>query len=230
VIGDINAVVLLSGGIDSSTLLHFVARKVGGKNVHALSFIYGQKHDREVEEAKWQAADAGVAEHRILKIPVFGEITAGGSVLTGTETSVPDLSEIAEKDLDQPPTYVPNRNMTLLSFAAAYAEAANIYEVYYGAQAQDSYGYWDCTKEFVDRINNVLALNHRNPVRIHAPFAGQSKSEVLKTGLEMGVNYRHTWTCYRGGAKPCMTCPSCRERKFAFEKLGIRDPLVAGDA
>jgi 7-cyano-7-deazaguanine synthase len=116
--------------------------------------------------------------------------------------------------------------MMLLSLAASYAETRFCTEVYYGAQAQDEYGYWDCTKEFLERINNVLSLNRRESIVIKAPFVGKSKGEVASIGSKCGVDFKHTWTCYRGGDKPCKSCPSCVERALAFSKAGLNDPLV----
>lgn len=211
------AVVLLSGGVDSTTLLHYVKKKLGVETVCALSVVYGQKHVREIEMAKWQARAVQAAEHRIVDISQFAGLVAGASALTDGDISVPDMADIAVGDRDQPMTYVPNRNMMMLSIAAAYAESRGAQAVYYGAQAQDEYGYWDCTIDFVSKINDVLALNRRNAVRVFAPFAGISKAEVVKTGIEMGIDYEHTWTCYRGGETPCGECPSCVERRKAFD-------------
>jgi len=140
---------------------------------------------------------------------------------------VPGLSELAESELDQPSTYVPNRNMTLLSLAAAYAESRGCDRVYYGAQAQDEYGYWDCTTEFVERINAVFALNRRDAVHIEAPFVGKSKAECVALGLELGVDFGHTWSCYRGAKVPCGECPTCVERATAFAASGVPDPLLS---
>lgn len=213
------AVILLSGGMDSAALLAYVSQRLDVKEIRALSFIYGQKHSRELECAAWQAEKAGAAEHRIIDISFYGALTQGGSALTDGSIDVPDLSDVPPDQRMQPPTYVPNRNMVFLSLATAFAEAQGIASVFYGAQAQDEYGYWDCSQDFVKRMNDVLALNRKGTVRIHAPFAGMSKADVLKIGLELGVDYDHTWTCYRGGDRPCETCPSCVERKRAFDEV-----------
>ena len=215
-----SAVVLLSGGMDSATLLHHVRQTLGVEDVHALSFIYGQKHDRELEMARWQAQAAGVEDHRVIDIGFFADLTRGGSALTDPEIDIPDLSDIAEADLDQPPTYVPHRNLMLLSLAASFAEAAGARDVFYGAQAQDEYGYWDCTAEFVERVNDVLRLNRKNAVTVHAPFVNMNKSAVARLGVQLGVDFDHTWSCYRGGAAPCDTCPSCVERTAALAGIG----------
>lgn len=219
------AVVLLSGGLDSTTLLHYVARRLGVREVHALSFLYGQKHRRELDAAAWQARAAGVKAHDVVDMGFFAALTPGASALTDAAVAVPRLADLPAEALSQPPTYVPNRNMMLLAVAAAYAEARGIRDVYYGAQTQDCYGYWDCTPEFVARLNAVLALNHRDAVTVHAPFAGLRKADELKLGLELGVDYAHTWTCYRGGDAPCGECPSCADRTAAFRELGLTDPL-----
>jgi len=212
------AVVLISGGMDSATLLHYVHKRLEVPEIHALSFLYGQKHDKELEMARWQTQSIS-ATHKEIDLSTLGEITAGGSALTDSTIPVPDLSELAQSQLQQPPTYVPNRNMIFLSLAAAYAESNDIQDVLYGAQAQDRYGYWDCTEDFVNHMNSTLALNRDRPVKIHAPFASMSKAEVLKIGLEIGVDYSHTWTCYRGGKEPCGTCPSCVERAAALREI-----------
>ena len=224
------AVVLLSGGLDSSTLLHYVVKRLGAGEVYALSFLYGQKHKREIEAAAWQAQAAGVKAHDIVDMGFFGALTPGLSALTDASVAVPRLADLDAATLTQPSTYVPNRNMMLLSVAAAYAEARTVRDVFYGAQTQDSYGYWDCTAEFVERINSLLSLNRQPPVVVHAPFVWMRKAEELKLGLELGVDYAHTWTCYRGAESPCGECPSCVERAGAFREAGIADPLVAANS
>ncbi|HOJ34026.1 MAG TPA: 7-cyano-7-deazaguanine synthase QueC [Candidatus Hydrogenedentes bacterium] len=218
------AVVLLSGGMDSSCLIHYVAKRLLRRPVYALSFFYRQRHRRELECAQYQANLVG-ASHQIVDIAFLGDLVKSGTSLVEQGTPVPDLTEVQVEDRDQPPTYVPNRNMILLSLAAAFAEAHGATEVYYGAQANDEYGYWDCTPAFLDAINRVLALNRRTPVRVCAPFVRMSKAESLRIGLELGVDYSHTWSCYRGGEVPCGTCPTCVERHNAFAAAGVPDPL-----
>jgi 7-cyano-7-deazaguanine synthase len=212
------AVVLLSGGLDSTTLLHYVKKVLGVDEIYALSLIYGQKHSREIEMAKWQADAVGVKEYRCVDIGFVGGLLQGGSALTNPEIEVPDLADLSEKQLEQPPTYVPNRNMIFLSLAAAWAESVGAKAVFYGAQAQDQYGYWDCTVDFVAKINDVLGLNRQTRVKIEAPFADKSKAELVRIGLGLGIDYDHTWSCYRGGDKPCGSCPTCVERIRAFEE------------
>jgi len=219
------AVVLLSGGADSSVLLHYVIFTLRCAPVSALTFDYGQRHVKELDCARRQAVSAGAAEHRIVDLSFLGLLLARGSALLTGGSPVPDLDDLADHERTQPPTYVPNRNMMLLAMAAAYAEAQGISEVFYGAQKQDEYGYWDCTHEFLMRINAVLGLNRKEPVTIHAPFVDRSKASIIRLGLELGVDFAHTWSCYRGGQEACGSCPTCVERLKAFAESGSPDPL-----
>lgn len=218
------AVVLVSGGMDSTTLLHYLKKSEGIDELHAISFLYGQKHARELKMARKQARRAGADIHKMIDISAFKGL-AGGSALTDEAKSVPKLSSLDTKQLRQPPTYVPNRNMVFLALGAAYAESAGIEELYYGAQLQDEYGYWDCTIDFIERVNHVFRLNRDKQVKILAPFVGMRKADVLRLGMELGVDYSNTWTCYKGDRKPCGTCPSCVERGRAFAEVGMADPV-----
>ena len=215
------AVVLLSGGIDSTTLLYYVKNRLMAKRIYALSFNYGQRHAREIDMARWQSSNAEVAEHKVIDMAFFGKMIRKSSVLTNKSVKVPNIEDLDEHQRKQPPTYVPNRNMVFISIAAAYAETIEAYDIFYGAQKQDEYGYWDCSKDFITKINQVFRLNRRKAVKIYAPFAGMRKSKVLKIGLELGVDYEHTWSCYRGERKPCGKCPSCVEKERAFKEGGI---------
>lgn len=226
------AVVLLSGGLDSAVLLHYVARRLRRSPLFALSFDYGQKHSCELAMARWQAAQvAAVVEHSVIDLGFYAPLLAGASTLLAGGAAVPDLQELSAADRHQPPTYVPNRNMVMLALAAAAAEARGCGEVYYGAQAQDEYGYWDCTPEFLARINALLALNRKRPVTILAPFVALRKADEVRRGHELGVDFAKTWSCYRGGERHCGTCPTCVERRTAFHEAGVLDPtLYAGNA
>lgn len=220
------AVVLLSGGMDSTVLAHHVVRELGHNPVHVLAFDYGQRHAQELDCAREQAGILNVDSFRIVDLGFVGEMVAAGTTLVHGGDEVPDLASLDDSQLSQPPTYVPNRNMLLLSLAAAYAEAQGIADVFYGAQAQDEYGYWDCATDFLERMNAVLALNRKDAVRIYAPFVTLSKTELVGRGEALGVDFAKTWSCYRGGEKPCETCPTCVERAKAFAESGIPDPLV----
>lgn len=219
------AVVLLSGGVDSTVLLWHVVRNLKHAPVRALSFHYGQRHARELDCARHQALAADVGEHVVIELDILGPMLKSGSALIAGGAEVPDLAALTGEELRQPPTYVPNRNMMLLSMAAAYAEANGLTQVFYGAQVQDEYGYWDCTVEFVERLNSVLGLNRARPVRVHAPFITWPKADTVRLGLELGVDFAQTWSCYRGGDTACGACPTCVERLNAFRAAGAMDPL-----
>ena len=225
---DSPAVVLLSGGMDSSVLLYHVKKELRRSPLRAVSYDYGQRHARELDAARWQAETLEVEEHRIIDITFVKELVREGTSLVEGGADVPDLDSLSPNQLSQPPTYVPNRNMILLSVAVAYAEAQGVRDVYYGAQAQDEYGYWDCTAEFLERFNGVLALNRAEAVCVHAPFVGLKKWELVVKGGVLGVDFGHTWSCYRGGDRPCGTCPTCVERAKAFSEAGVCDPLLGG--
>lgn len=220
------AVILLSGGMDSTVLAHHVARELVRDPIHVLAFDYGQRHSRELDCARYQAELLNVESFQLVDLSFVGEMVAAGTSLVHGGAEVPDLASLEESELSQPPTYVPNRNMLLLSLAAAYAEAQGVSDVFYGAQAHDEYGYWDCTADFLERINSVLSLNRDVPVIVHAPFVGTSKSELVAKGVALGVDFAQTWSCYRGGEHPCGTCPTCIERGKAFRESGVTDPLV----
>jgi len=219
------AVVLLSGGVDSTVLLHHVIQRLAHSRAHALSFDYAQRHAKELDCARWQARAAGAASHRVIDLSFLGELLQAGTSLVAGGADVPDLADLSATQLGQPPTYIPNRNMMLLAMGAAFAEANGVYDVFYGAQAQDEYGYWDCTTDFVARLNHTLALNRARPIIIHAPFAEMPKAETVALGVELGVDFAHTWSCYRGGAQACGTCPTCVERINAFKAAGVADPI-----
>jgi len=219
-------VILLSGGLDSTTLLHYLKKRLACHAIYALTFNYGQKHfTRELSCARWQIDHLGVREHLVIDISFFAGFIGKSSALTSPLNPVPDYASIKPRERVQPPTYVPNRNMILISLACAHAEALGAGFVFYAAQKQDLYGYWDCTEKFIAGMNRVLKLNRRKPVVLHAPFTGFKKGKVLKIGLGLGVNYDHTWSCYRGQTKACGECPSCVERLAAFKANKIKDPL-----
>lgn len=219
-------VILLSGGLDSTTLLNHLKHNLKCESICALTINYGQKHfTREADCARWQAKQAKVYEHQVIDLSFFREMIGASSALTSRLQSVPDYGTINKRQLDQPPTYVPHRNLILISLACAYAESHGSSLVYYAAQKQDYYGYWDCTPRFVARLNHVLALDRRKPVTLKDPFVKLPKSKVLEIGLELNINFSRTWSCYRGHAKACGKCPSCVERLAAFKLNMSKDPL-----
>jgi len=191
--------------------------------VVALSFNYGQRHSKELECAAYNAKLLKV-EHKVIDISFLSEVVKDVSALAGhSSVEMPTITQ-AKGDA-QPVTYVPNRNMILLNIAVAVAESIGAEAVFYGAQAHDLYGYWDCTKGFVQRLNEVLQLNRKSPVRIYAPFVDYSKAAVVALGAKLGVPFGRTWSCYKGGEKACGTCPTCAERLRAFAESGVKEEL-----
>lgn len=219
-------VILLSGGVDSTTLLNHLKHNLECKSICALTVNYGQKHNkREIACARWQANHAGVLEHRVIDISFFRAMIGTSSSLTSPRQAVLGYHALHKNELDQPPTYVPHRNLILISLACAYAESHGSRLVFYAAQKQDYYGYWDCTPKFVERVNSILALDRRRPVTLKDPFITFPKRKVLKIGLKLDVDYSRTWSCYRGHLKACGQCPSCVERLAAFKANKLNDPL-----
>lgn len=216
----VDSIIIVSGGLDSVTLLHYLVKREQKKPV-VLTFNYGQKHIKEIESAIYQAKLLDCPQEIIdltFLIPAFSS-----SALVSPERDIPDISEV-EGD-PQPPTYVPNRNMLFLAIAVVFAETYEVDEVFYGAQSHDLYGYWDTTPEFLDSVNSVYKLNRKSQIQILAPFVEYSKSDIVKVGQEIGVDYRFTWSCYQGGHEACGKCPTCAERIRAFENWGLSDPI-----
>jgi 7-cyano-7-deazaguanine synthase len=217
----IDSVAIVSGGLDSVTLLHYLVQSKRRRPA-VISFAYGQKHSKELAYARAQAALLGCQEHLVLDLQPLQALFAS-SALVSEAIAVPDMVEVAGDS--QPSTYVPNRNMIFLALAAAYAEANGVSEVFYGAQRHDMYGYWDTTPQFLERLNSVYRLNRKTLIRIEAPFVDYSKADIVRLGMELDVDYGKTWSCYVGQEVACGRCPTCAERLEAFAELGQRDPL-----
>lgn len=218
------AVILLSGGLDSATVLA-IARSEGFTPL-ALSFRYGQRHAVELEAAAAVARAQGVAEHRVVEIDLRA---FGGSALTA-DIPVP-LDGASSGSSPIPITYVPARNTIFLSFALAYAEVRGAADVFIGINAVDYSGYPDCRPEYVAAFERLAALATRAgvegaPVRIHAPLLHLSKDAIIARGLALGVDYALTRSCYApdGSGRACGRCESCRLRRAAFARCGIADP------
>ncbi len=222
----VDCVAIVSGGMDSVTLLHYLVKDLG-RNPAVITFVYGQKHDKEVDFARQNVAELGLREHLVLDLALLTPLFAK-SALISAEVAVPDVVDVMGDP--QPVTYVPNRNMIFLALAAAYAETHEVGDVFYGAQRHDIYGYWDTTPQFLASLNNVYALNRKTPLQIKAPFVDYTKTDILRKGLELNVDYATTWSCYEGKEAACGHCPTCAERMQAFADLDMTDPLPYAEA
>lgn len=220
--------VLLSGGLDSTTVLA-IARAEGWRP-YALSFSYGQRHQVELDAARRVAQVLGVEAHVVARIDLRA---FGGSALT-SELAVPHHDRVEQLGADIPVTYVPARNTIFLSFALAYAETLDAADIFIGVNALDYSGYPDCRPEYLAAYEAMANLatkagveGHR-PLRIHAPLIDLSKAEIIRRGLALGVDYGLTHSCYDpdGSGRPCGTCDSCLLRAKGFAEAGISDPAV----
>ncbi|MHB9106411.1 MAG: 7-cyano-7-deazaguanine synthase QueC [Armatimonadota bacterium] len=221
-----NAVILLSGGLDSTTTLA-IARQAGFA-LYALSFRYGQRHHVEIAAAERVAQAMGVARHIILPIDLR---LFGGSALTA-DIDVPKGREPAEMAHDIPVTYVPARNTIFLSFALAWAEVLGAQDIFLGVNALDYSGYPDCRPEYIAAYERMANLATRagvegRAVRIHTPLIALTKAEIIRKGLELGVDYRLTSTCYDPApdGAACGACDSCLLRLKGFAEAGVADPV-----
>ena len=222
------AVVLLSGGLDSATVLAIA--RAQGYETYALSFSYGQRHAWELEAAKRVASSLGAAQHRIATIDLRA---FGGSALTA-DIDVPKGRAPDEMSHGIPITYVPARNTIFLSFALAWAEVLGASDVFIGVNALDYSGYPDCRPEYIEAYEKMANLatkagvEGRQHLKIHTPLIAMTKAEIIAKGIELVVDYSLTSSCYDPGAKgePCGACDSCLLRQKGFGENGIADPLT----
>jgi 7-cyano-7-deazaguanine synthase len=225
------AVVLLSGGLDSATVAAIALSE--GFAVHALSFDYGQRHSYELEAARRVAAALGVTQHRIAMIDLR---VFGGSALTD-DIDVPKGRDSAEMEHGIPVTYVPARNTIFLSFALAWAEILGTSDVFIGVNALDYSGYPDCRPEFIHAFETMANLATKAGVEgqqklvIHTPLMQLTKAQIIGKGMELGVDYNLTSSCYDPApdGKPCGQCDSCFLRRKGFRENGVEDPLAYPD-
>lgn len=221
------AVVLLSGGLDSSTVLAIA--KSEGYELYALSFSYGQRHIIELDAARRVAVAIGVADHRIATIDLR---VFGGSALTA-DIAVPKGRDVAEMGHGIPITYVPARNTIFLSFALAWAEVLGSSDIFIGVNALDYSGYPDCRPEFIEAFEKLANLatkagvEGRQHLKIHTPLLALTKAQIVRKGIELGVDYSLTCTCYDPSptGEPCGQCDSCLLRQKGFRENGLTDPL-----
>lgn len=217
------AVVLLSGGLDSATCLA-IAKKEGFE-LHSLTFDYGQRHDVELQCAKRIAESCGVEKHHLIS---FNLREWGGSALTSDKIDVP-----APGGSGVPVTYVPARNTIFLSFAAALAETIGARDLFIGVNSLDYSGYPDCRPAFIKAFElaatlGTKAIDENWTFRVNAPLQYLKKTEIIRLGLSLGVDYSLTHSCYKPGpdGRPCLKCDSCYLRQKAFEELGMTDPQL----
>lgn len=219
------AVVLLSGGLDSTVILAKAKEEV--YELYPISFDYGQRHDRELESAKKIAEWYKVQEHKVLRVDLT---QIGGSALTDKSIAIPEKRRIKEIGEDIPITYVPARNTILLAFAIGYAEVIGVEAVFIGANALDYSGYPDCRPEYFEAFEKVAELGTKRgvkgrPIQIRYPLINMTKAEIVKEGARLNVPFHLTWSCYKGGEKACGKCDSCILRLKGFNDAGLKDPI-----
>jgi len=213
----------ISGGLDSTVILHHAQDNLGFDEIYCLSFDYGQRHIRELECAKYQAEEVDAVQHDILDISFFKHI-ANSSSITNENINVAKTKDC----IGDPQTvnYVPFRNMMMLSISCAYAEARGIDTVFHGSALVDSQaGYWDGSVEFMDSINSLVSLNRRHLINIEAPLIGKTKKEIIELGIDLRVKFSKTHTCYSGNEVADASNPASSSRIQGFIEAGYIDPI-----
>ena len=226
------ALVLISGGLDSTTCLALAVKEYGNENVVGLSIFYGQRHDKEIKAAD-AVCDYYKVEHITLDLSTMFQFS-DCSLLKHSDEEIPEGAyDLQLKETNGKPvsTYVPFRNGLFLSSAAAIALSKGCSKIYYGAHADDAAGnaYPDCSSDFNNAMNKAIYEGSGKQLQIEAPFIGLNKAGVVKMGLELNVPYELTWSCYEGHDKACGRCGTCIDRKKAFELNGIVDPIEYED-
>ena len=211
-----SVLVVYSGGLDSYTLLNKAMKKFD--RIEAITFNYGQKHNKEIEYAKSNCVELNI-KHEVVNLDL--ENILAGSALVG-DIDIPEGNYDKEK---MKQTIVPNRNMIMISVAASLVIKNDIEYLWYAAHSGDHEIYPDCRPEFIDKMAAVLEICDYHKIKFEAPFQDLSKNEIVATGLSMGLDYSKTWTCYEGKEKPCGKCSACLERALSFEANNTEDPL-----
>lgn len=211
-------IVVLSGGLDSTTVLYELIAQ--GKQVKAISFNYGQKHEKELEYAAKTCVKLGI-EHKVVDMTFLKELVSN-SALT-SDLAVPE-GHYADENMKL--TVVPNRNMVMASIAIAWAVNLDFDEVALGVHAGDHAIYPDCRPLFIEELTAIAKDANFKAINIYTPFLYFSKTDIVTKGIQLGVDYSLTWTCYVGGEKPCGKCGSCREREESFNLNKMVDPLL----
>lgn len=219
------AVVILSGGLDSTTCMGYAEAQ--GYEIYPISFDYGQRHKIELDNARKVAEHYGVSSrHKVITLGFLRDF--GGSALTDDTIDVP---EGIEGGTDIPVTYVPARNLLFLSIAASFAEVSGAEAIYIGVNALDYSGYPDCRPEFIHKVEEVIRLGTKagaegKSLTIEMPLVELTKADIIREGMKMGVPYALTTSCYNGKKAACGTCDSCRLRLKGFAEAGLTDPIV----
>lgn len=223
------ALVLCSGGVDSTTCLGLAVQAYGADQVMALSISYGQRHQKELQAAQRVVEHYGVTWKQLDLSVLFADSNC--SLLVGSTEEIPKESyaeQLRHTSGSPVSTYVPFRNGLFLSSAASIALSNDCEVLYYGAHSDDAAGnaYPDCSSAFYDAINRAVYLGSGEQLHVEAPFVTWTKADVVRKGLELHVPYELTWSCYEGGDKPCGVCGTCRDRAAAFAANGIKDPAL----
>lgn len=228
------AIVLSSGGVDSTTCISLAIKDVGEQNVMTVSVFYGQRHSKELECAR-KIADYYGLVHKEIDLSKTGIMDDSNCpLLQGSNQDIPEHSyaeQIEQNGEGMVTTYVPFRNGLMLSAVAALAMASypdDQVDIYLGAHADDAAGnaYADCSQDFTDTLGMAISIGTYGKVHLKAPLVNMNKAEVVKTGLELGTPYKLTWSCYKGGEKPCGKCGTCIDRANAFKANGVQDPAL----
>ena len=224
------ALVLFSGGLDSSTCLALAIEKYGKENVIALSISYGQKHSKEINAARAVAEYYGTELVSLDLAPIFEGSDC--ALLEGSNQAIPKgdyANQLVSSDGKPVSTYVPFRNGLFLSCAASVALSRGCGVIYYGVHSDDAAGsaYPDCSSDFNDHMSKAIYIGSAQQLKVVAPFVDHTKAEVVAQGLRLGVPYELTWSCYEGNDKPCGCCGTCIDRAKAFAANGVKDPALS---
>tara|TARA_R110000764_G_scaffold200067_2_gene285426 strand:- start:4586 stop:5347 length:762 start_codon:yes stop_codon:yes gene_type:complete len=225
-----NVLAVLSGGLDSSVMTMLLVKRYGAQRVSAVSYDYGQKQVVELEKAFALCNKLGI-KHKILDLGILGDIAKPMSAnIGGSDIAMPTIQDVLGDP--QPPTYVPFRNLIMLSLTMSVAEVQGASHVFTGLQVHDEYGYWDTSQRFVDSLNSVAEQNRTHSVEIVAPFSELSKQDEIELAIQMDKFelLSNTISCYNPvDGKSCGTCPTCAERIMNFVKTGRTDPIAYVD-
>lgn len=216
-------VISLSGGLDSTVMAYWLVDKYGVENVLPVTYFYGQKNGIEIKSAQLTCEKLKIP-YKCIDISFLGNLCKDVSSLSGTSTI--DVPDAAANLVNRPSTYIPYRNLIMLSVSMAYAESHGANEVYISSQITDIH--WDSQINFVDALNEVSILNIEQPIMVKAPFVSYSKADEIRIGIKLNVPFEDSWSCYDPQflSQPCQVCTACVKRKESFEEAGVIDPVI----